>query len=349
MNNLNQIRRKAIKLERESLVRWQALEPGQPLPIVVEPNVGDLDLVLWVKENLDFVESQLIKHGGILFRNFLNLTSAEFAHFANTLSPALMNYNEASTPRTEVRQHIYTSTEYPADQSIALHNELSYAGNWPMKVWFYCDQPAAQGGETPIADSRKVLQFIAPEIRERFQKKQVMYVRSYGEGVGLPWQTVFRTTEREAVENYCKSAGLEFQWLGGDCLRTRQVRPAIGVHPKTAEPIWFNQAHVHHISSLESSMREALLDVVADRDYPLDINAFYGDGSPIEDSTLDEIREAYHKATVAFPWQKGDILMLDNMLVAHGRSAYAGPRKILVAMAEPFQETEITSTRQATE
>jgi alpha-ketoglutarate-dependent taurine dioxygenase len=349
MNSLSEKRRKTIKLEPESLVRWRELQPEQPLPMVIEPNVEELDLVLWVKENIAFVENQLMKHGGILFRGFLNLSSSEFERFANTLSPTLMNYNEASTPRTEVGRHIYTSTEYPADQSIALHNELSYAHNWPMKVLFYCDLPALQGGETPIADSRKVLHFIAPKIRERFQKSQIMYVRSYGQGVGLPWQTVFRTAEREVVEDYCARAGLQLQWLDGDGLRTRQVRPAIGIHPKTDEQVWFNQAHVHHISSLEPSVRDSLLEVVVDSDYPLDINACYGDGSPIENSTLDEIREAYRKATVTFSWQRGDILMLDNMLAAHGRAAFVGPRRILVAMAEPFQEMEITPTRQAAE
>jgi hypothetical protein len=76
--------------------------------------------------------------------------------------------------------------------------------------------------------------------------------------------------------------------------------------------------------------------VAEDEEYPLDINTFYGDGTPIEAETLENIHAAYEQATVAFPWQPGDILMVDNMLVAHGRAPFSGPRRIVVAMAEPF-------------
>jgi hypothetical protein len=48
------------------------------------------------------------------------------------------------------------------------------------------------------------------------------------------------------------------------------------------------------------------------------------------------VREAYRQETVTFPWQEGDILMLDNMLVAHGRSPFVGSRKIAVGMSETY-------------
>ena len=65
-------------------------------------------------------------------------------------------------------------------------------------------------------------------------------------------------------------------------------------------------------------------------------NVFYGDGTPIDVAVLDEIRDLYHECSVAFPWQEGDILMIDNFLVAHGREAFSGPRRILVAMSDLY-------------
>ena len=66
----------------------------------------------------------------------------------------------------------------------------------------------------------------------------------------------------------------------------------------------------------------------------LPTNTYYGDGTPIEPSVLDELREIYRQETVAFPWEKGDVLMLDNMLAAHGRAPFVGTRKVLVGMTD---------------
>ena len=79
-------------------------------------------------------------------------------------------------------------------------------------------------------------------------------------------------------------------------------------------------------------MRESLTALFREEDLPR--NVYYGDGTPIEESVMQEIGVAYDRATVAFPWQQGDILMVDNMLVAHGRKPFSGARKIVVAMGE---------------
>jgi alpha-ketoglutarate-dependent taurine dioxygenase len=109
-------------------------------------------------------------------------------------------------------------------------------------------------------------------------------------------------------------------------------------HPVTGETVWFNHATFFHVSTLEPMLRDALLAEFDPDDVPT--NSCYGDGSPIEADVLDLLRAAYRDATVAFPWQEGDILLIDNMLAAHGRSPFTGPRKVVVAMAEPMSERE---------
>jgi alpha-ketoglutarate-dependent taurine dioxygenase len=279
----------------------------------------------------EFIRQRLQRHGAILFRGF-NLNSVdEFELLLRSLTGELLEYSYRSTPRTQVSGRIYTSTEYPAHQTIPLHNEMSYTRNWPMIIGFFCVEVAAEGGETPIADSRRVFDLIDPAIRERFARKKVMYVRNYGEALDLSWQNVFQTEDRERVEDYCRSSEIEFEWKTNDELRTRQVCQAVATHPCTGEQVWFNQAHLFHVSSLESQVRESLLSSSAGEPPR---NACYGDGSPIKDAERDEIRSAYNRETIVFPWQRRDVLLLDNMLVAHGRRPYRGRRKIVVGMGQ---------------
>jgi amino acid adenylation domain-containing protein len=334
LKKLAGIKPKAVSVSAEQLVKTSYLQPGQILPLIIQPNVEVLDLISWAGSNRDFIEKELWKHGAILFRNFKIDSIAKFEQFARTISPELMEYGERSSPRHRVKGQIYTSTDHPADQPIVLHNEQSYTLNWMMKLLFFCVQPASQGGRTPVADSRKIFNRLNPRITEKFAQKQVMYMRNYGIGLGLSWQEVFQTSDKSEVEAYCRQSSIEFEWLEGDRLRTRQVRPAIRRHPKTGETVWFNHALFFHVSSLEQVIQHSLLEGLKEEDLPF--NSYYGDGSPFEPEVLEEIREAFRQETVSFPWQAGDILMVDNMLVAHGREPYSGPRKIVVAMAEPF-------------
>jgi alpha-ketoglutarate-dependent taurine dioxygenase len=261
----------------------------------------------------------------------------QFQEFTRALSPDLLDYLERAATRREVEKNIYTSTDYPADQPIPLHHEMSYSHNWPMKIWFYCAQPAAEGGATPIASDRKVFPLIDAAIKEQFLRKGVMYVRNYGGGLDLSWQEAFQTEDREAVEEYCRLARMTCEWRDGDRLRTRAVRQVVATHPQAGQTVWFNHAHMFHISNVEPLAREALLAHFNEDELPR--NSFYGDGSPIESAVIEQIYEAYRSEQVAFDWQTGDILMLDNMLCAHGREPFVAPRKIAVAMAEPYERT----------
>ncbi|MCA1614515.1 MAG: TauD/TfdA family dioxygenase, partial [Acidobacteria bacterium] len=279
------------------------------------------------------------RDGGILFRGFDVKSAADFEQVIVAVAGHSLEYRERSSPRSQVGGNIYTSTDYPSAQSIFVHNENSYQQSWPLLIFFFCETPSEAGGETPIADCRNVLRRIPPAVRERFERKGWMYVRNFGDGFGLDWQTVFQTSDRSVVEAHCRANGIVAEWGERNRLRTRAVRPAIARHPRTGEDVWFNHATFFHVTTLEPGIRQALLAEFGGDDLPS--NTFYGDGSPIEPSVLEELREAYRQETVTFPWRKGDVLLLDNMLAAHGRAPYVGARKVLVGMAEPVSRDVI--------
>lgn len=321
------------------LINAECLQPGNPLPLIIRPVKKDLDLSAWTRDNREFIETSLVEHGAILFRDFAIRTVADFEQFTQAASTTMMEYRERSSPRHEVGDKIYTSTDYPAEQSIFPHNEHSYARVLPRKLFFFCFTPASQNGDTPVADCRRILQRIDAEIRKRFIEKKWMYVRNFGDGFGLPWQTVFQSSDKAVVEEYCRQNLIECEWKDGNRLRTRQVRPAIVPHPFSGEEVWFNHVTFFHASTLEPMIREAMLMEFKEEDLPN--HTYYGDGTPIEPSVMDQLRDAYLKELVSFSWQQGDVLLLDNMLTAHARAPYAGPRKILFAMTEPFTRTDI--------
>jgi alpha-ketoglutarate-dependent taurine dioxygenase len=328
------IGRKPIAVTRESLVRISHLDDREGLPLVIEPRAGNINPADWAETEREMIEKQLLKYGAILFRNFDLESADQFEKFATTISPDLILYRERSSPRSEIKKGIYTSTDYPSDQSIHFHNEQSYARSWPMKLWFFCMRPAQQGGATPIADGRIVYQRIDSAIRERFLEKKVMYMRNYGDGLGLTWQTAFQTSSKADVEEYCRNANISFEWKSEDRLRTRQIFKTIVNHPVTGEPVWFEHTAFFHISSLQPHVRETLIAEFGEDELPF--NTYYGDGTPIEESVLDQIREAYEQEAVRFQWQKKDLLLIDNVLVSHARDSYSGERKILVAMTDLY-------------
>lgn len=275
--------------------------------------------------------AELKTAGGVLFRGYTVSSPLEFKRFAASFGLPLKSYEFGSTPRSKVFPGVYTSTEYPAHKTIPQHNEQSYTRQWPEHIWFHCILPSSTGGETPISDSRRVFQAISAPTRQIFMEKGLLYVRNYSAGLDVPWQQVFNTDDRDAVSRYCTEHGIECTWLDDDTLQTREFCQAALQHPESGEWVWFNQAHLFHVSAIEPEARQNLLDLVGMQRLPR--NVYFGDGSPIPDALLDEIRAAYEACTVAFPWQAGDVLMLDNRLVAHGRNPFTGDRKVIVAMA----------------
>lgn len=315
----------------------------QQLPVIVEP-AGESEVIIngsW-RTRLDALKQAVDVHqrsaGAILFRNFDFTQQSNFYDFVKSFGYDLLAYEFGSTPRSHIGKGVYTSTEYPSHQVIPQHNEQAYTLQWPLNIWFHCVTAAPEGGETPISDSRVLYQKIHSDIRQRFEEKRLLYVRNYGNGLDVPWQQAFNTESKQEAEAFARRNHIDMTWKDDGELRTTQLCQATAVHPHTGDKVWFNQAHLFHVSNLDVAVKEMLLDCVEEEDLPR--NVFYGDGSAIEESILDEIRALIDETTIRFPWQAGDVLLLDNMLTTHGRSKFSGERKVVVAMTEPYDSLE---------
>jgi hypothetical protein len=195
---------------------------------------------------------------------------------------------------------------------------MSYTYRWPTQLFFTCIEAPVQGGETPIADSRTLLRCIPKDVVTEFSRRRVKYLRRLHSFVndGYSWQEAFETDDRRVVEKYCEEGNVSFEWQTDGGLILIETRPATTTHPLTGEEIWFNQADSFHSGGDPKSR----LDV------------WFGDGGEISDRSLVQIRAAMKSVTVLIKWNLGDVLVLDNLLTAHGRCPFSGPRKILLTM-----------------
>ena len=323
------------RLQSESV----ELDSVQGTPLLHELRVPVRESTKWLNSNFEEVRATLETNGALLLRGaHINGSRKLEKVLKSIFDDELLDYTYRSTPRTKMRGRIFTSTEYHANETIALHNENAYSNSWPMRIAFYCVQPSENGGQTPIVDSRKVYQSIPADIRKEFEQRDLCYVRNYGE-VDLPWTEVFQTQSKNEVEHYCETSGIEYQWVGKTGLSTRQYGQSSCLHPTTAEPLWFNQAHIFHLSNHSESVRQNMLSVFGRKNLPR--NVYFGDGGDISDEHFKPIRDALEKNKITFKWQAGDLLLLDNMLFAHGRQPFTGSRRILTGMSSPMNNKNI--------
>ncbi len=318
----------------------------EKLPLVIEPKkkLNLLEFLDLLKQNNTFFKKSLLDYGGLLFRNCPVTNENDFAALIEGLDVGkFMNYIGGDSPRNKIREGVYTSTEAPPSIKIPLHNEFSFVNKFPKHIFFYCHVAPQDKGETIIGDARKIYNDIDASVRERFNTKGLRYVSRYfyknnfmrfiAQNSHKSWIDVFETNEKSEVERLCKENDFQLKWTKNDWLQMSHDRPATLTHPMTKENIWFNQAHLYDFNPKFLGWGRYLgTKLVYCRKYTKLHEVFFGDGTSIPRQDLYHIMDVLDSNTIAFPWQRGDVMVLDNILTMHGRATFTGKRKILTAM-----------------
>ena len=321
-------------LSTDSLVKVSSLLEETDLILLIEPAIPGVDLVEWTNANIGYINQKLLKHGALLFRGFGLKGDDGILRYLNGQPFKLIEYVERSSPRKSIAKNVFTSTLYPSDETIALHNENTASISFALKVWFYCTCASEWGGETPVADARKILARIDPDVADKFRKLGWLLTRNYGKYLAYDWKDAFAGRSKEEVEKYCKDNQIDMQWMDDGGLRTKQRRSATLFHPVSQEEAWFNHIAFWHKANLPPAVLESMLQEVGPEGLPFD--TFYGDGTPIPDDIAIHLRDAYLKEKFMFPWQNGDLMLIDNIITSHGREKFSGAREIRVAMGEEY-------------
>ncbi len=338
------------------------------LPFQLRPRDGDAArrdvgaLCQWLKENADWVQERLTRHGALLFRGFDVHDAHDFERIARAVDEELKNEYLGTSPRDAITDFVFSASELPGFYPIPQHCEMSFTAHPPRRVFFGCLVPPARGsGETPLCDFRKVWRDLDPALRDRFVGAGLRIVRNYsgpsGGGRFDPWKLkrwdeMFLTSDRSAVEATCRAEGFEPIWTEGEGLRLVSTQPVYRDHPVTGERVWHNHATTFHLSTAEAEYRRiaelrptlknqlmvgvARLLSALQRRGAADEHAMHCtalDGSEIPDEDMDAVRDVVWQHMVIEPWRRGDVVAIDNHSVSHGRMPYSGPREIAVCWA----------------
>jgi len=339
-------------------------EAGDALP-VARGEGGLPGLLGFVDEHRSWLRDQLNTRGAALLRGFGLRTPAEFEVAVRAVDPELKNEYLGTSPRDALTPYVFSASELPPYYPIPQHCEMTFVKQPPRRLMFGClVAPQGGGGETPLCDMRTVAAEMDPAVRGRFERGGLRIIRNYDGPSGKGrfdlwqlkrWDELFQTEDRAAVEARCAAEGVytDLRWGPGDRLRLISEHEALRDHPETGTPVWFNHVQVFHLSTAAAELRRiyrrtgdlrsaalwrfAQVAVAGKRRFTASdeqaLHCTYRDGSEIAEADLEHVRDTIWRHMIAEPWQQGDMVVIDNFAVSHGRLPYRGPRQVVVAWA----------------
>ncbi|GEL16741.1 TauD/TfdA family dioxygenase [Pseudonocardia asaccharolytica] len=319
------------------------LHAGKP-PMLRAEATGDA--LGWAAEHRDALRAAVAVHGAVLVRGIGLRDAAEIAAVFRRLAAGLMTEREAFAARQTYSDGVYSSSKWPPNQPMCMHHELSYTLEIPGLMLFACLEAPTDGGATGVADAPTVLDALPAEPVTRFEREGWLLVRNYNDEIGASFAEAFGTSDRGAVESYCRANAIEFEWQPDGGLRTRQRRSAVVAHPVTGRRCWFNQIAFLNEWTLDPEVREFLVDVYGADGLPF--NTCFGNGDPIGEDVVRLLNEVYEAHTAREPWQPGDLMLVDNIRTAHSREPFTGSREVLVAMADAVRVADCSPTVEVT-
>jgi len=321
-------------------IKEQKVFDGLPFPLVLSPadDFKDKDPQFWndwVKKHLKVIESLLLKYGAILYRGFPFDTPKDFDEFSKAYGYNPYQNVQGLGVRAKVDGNVYVGSDTTPDFVIPLHHELAHLKEYPLIVFFYCDIPAKEGGNTPIALSNVIFRKMSerePDFVRRLEKEGLRYLRVAPDGTNLSipygrgWQSTFSASNEEEAERVAKAKGYDFEWQDDGSMKTiTEILPAIRVDKRTGKTMWFNSAFL-------------IFTVSQSRNDFKNFNVFFPNFETVSAEKVETMRQVLDEVKVSFKWQQKDVIMIDNRAVLHCKDKFsAPPRRILISLYNDHQ------------
>lgn len=251
-------------------------------------------------------------YGVLLFRGFETDVST-FAEFSNSLSTDFIDYTGGAFNRKMINEEptILTVTDFMDE--VKLHGEMYYTKNPPLMIWFFCANPPLQDGETIVCDGEQFYHELSSSMKDLLTRKKLKFSGTISKE---DWQKKYKTNDFNLVEEACKSDGMEVEINEDQSIYRQFITPAIHKSKAGQDYVFINSLlAAKHINP----------ETVC-----------FDDDSEITDDIVSELNEIAERISVNISWQKGDILMIDNTSIMHGRKAFDDPqRNIYIRLCSP--------------
>ncbi len=306
---------------------------GQVFPLSItcaSPDPSLMAVCDWVDGRRDELVRLSSEHGAILFRRFPLHSDRDFDQFVAAFGLTNFPYEESLSNAVRINRtkRVFTANEAPSDVRILLHHEMAQTPVYPSRLFFFCEQPAESGGETPLCRSDVLLDQLRerrPGFAQKCEDRGLKYsnvmpaTSDAGSGMGRSWKSTFRADNRPVAEEQMRSLGYSWDWLDDGSLRaSTPVLPAVKGLP-AGRQTFFNQliAAAGGWKDIRNDPSKAIT---------------FGDGSPLD---LDDVAiavEISNELTFDLAWQHGDVALVDNLVTMHGRRPFTGTRKVLASL-----------------
>ena len=290
---------------------------GQLFPLAVEVEAGSLDeACAWATGAVAELSRQAGEHGVVLVRGLPLAKPEDFDAVVCALGFPTFSYADS------------LSNEAPADVTIFLHHEMAQTPFHPTKLIFFCQIAAEDGGATPVCRSDVLWERLRAEqgaFAADCEARGLLYtnvmpgVADTASGMGRSWQSTLSVDNREAAEARLAKLGYTWQWqANGNLSVTTPLLPAVRQFGN-GRTSFFNQ------------LIAAFKGWKDTRNDPARAIRF-GDGSPLNPADVAAASAIADELTFDILWRNGDIALMDNYVVMHGRRTFKGTRKVLASL-----------------
>ncbi|MFN2099898.1 TauD/TfdA family dioxygenase [Altererythrobacter sp. MF3-039] len=291
---------------------------------------GKGDLARFMAAEKHAVDTQLAEKGAVLFRGFDVAEAVSFDAAVEAYGEPGFTYAESlsNAVRVNVTERVFTANEAPPTTTIYLHHEMAQTPIYPAKLFFYCEIAAEQGGATPLCRSDLLFEQMTerdPAAAQAFEERGVRYANvmpgadDASSGQGRSWRSTLGVETQDAAEARLAALGYEWEWREDDSMRaTTPVLPAVrdlGDGRKS----FFNQL-IAAFCGWSDSRNDPARAVT------------FGDGVPITGADMAAAIAISEELTYDHAWQAGDVVLVDNFAVMHGRNPFEGKRRVLASL-----------------